>query len=120
MLGCIINEGNIKLTDESVRVGYLLPSAVPVEIEMFGHELDAEAEVNVLEVDTYKWLLVALGRGCFRDSQFSILEGDFLDIACLKDHLVIDVDPVLNGLESESGHVRFLVAVVVDDDSHGA
>ena len=103
-----------------MRVGYLLPSAVPVEIEMLGHELNAEAEVNVLEVDTYKWLLVALGRGCFRDSQFSIMEGDFLDIACLKDHLVIDVDPVLDGLESEAGHVRLLVAVVVDDNSHGA
>ena len=87
---------------------------------MLSHELDAEAEVNVFEVDTYKWLLVALGRGCFRDSHFSIMEGDFFDIACLKYHLVIDVDPVLDGLESEPGHVRVLIVVVVDDDSHGA
>ena len=87
---------------------------------MFGHELDAETQINVLEVDTYKWLLVALSRGCFGDSHFSIREGDFLDVSCFEDHLLIDVDPVLNGLESEPGHVRVLIAVVVDDDSHGA
>ena len=87
---------------------------------MFGHELDAETQINVLEVDTYKWLLVALGRGCFGDSHFSIREGDFLDVSCFEDHLLIDVDLVLNGLESEPGHVRVLIAVVIDDDSHGA
>ena len=92
---------------------------MPVKIEMLGHELDAEAQLNVSEIDTDKRLLVPLNWRSLGDCEFPVFNGNLLDVPSLHHHLVVDVDLVLDGLETEPGHVGFLVSVVVDDNPHG-
>ena len=86
---------------------------------MLSHELDTEAQLNVSEIDTDKRLLVPLNWRSLGDCEFPVFNGDLLDVPSLQHHLVVDVDLVLDGLETEPGHVGFLVSVVVDDDPHG-
>ena len=109
---------DIALTNESMGIGCLHSSAVPVQVEMFRHELDAETQLYIFQLNVHKRLLVTFSRWSFRDDQLSVLKCDFFDVSCLKNHLVVNVDLVFDGLETELGHVGFLVAVVVDDDAH--
>ena len=109
----------VSLTNEPMRVSNDLSCAVPVQIEVFSHELDTEAQLHVFEVHTHKRLLVPFTWWCFRDYQFAIDKCDSLDVSRLQNHLVVNVDGVLDGLKAEFGHIGLLVAVVVDDDTHG-
>ena len=106
-------------TYESVRVDRFLSGTMPVEIQMLRHELDAEAQLHVVEVHSHERLLVALCWRRLRDHQFPVLDGDLLDVSGLKDHLVVDVDLVVDGDEAQLGHVAPLVGVVLHHDAHG-
>ena len=106
------------LTNESMGTGCLLSSAVPVQVEMFRHEPDAETQLYIFQINMHKRLLVTFSQWSFRNDQLSVLKCDLFNISCLQNHLVVNVDIVFDGLETELGHVGFLVAVVVDDDAH--
>ena len=91
---------------------------MPVEIEVLSHELDAETELHVHQVNTHHRLLVTFYWRSLGNDQLPILEGQFLDVMSFEIHLVVDVNQVLDGFEPQLGPVGLLVAVMVDDDAH--
>ncbi len=96
----------------------LLPSAVPVEIQVLIHECNAEAQFKVLKVNVHLGVFEAFHWRSLRDGQLSITEGHLLNVPGLQLNLAIYVDLPLKGNYSYGNGIRLIIAIFFYSDPH--
>ena len=83
---------------------------------MLVHELDGEAELDVLKIHVHRRILEAFCWRGLRDDELAIGEGQLLDIPSLQRNLVPDVDRLVLGFEPQSCAIGPPVAALAYDD----